>query len=95
MNKSNITDWILAFALFFSVTAATTFASICYAVNYQPPQACNGVLNKIHGKDAKTKLNSQVGVFIETVPPPDPMSLPLAIYPLIAHPIIIDTIKLS
>jgi hypothetical protein len=76
MNKSNITDWILAFALFFSVTAASIYASICYVANYQPPQACNGVLNKISGKDTKVVLTSWVGLFIETAPPPDSKSHP-------------------
>ncbi|MCJ8272909.1 MAG: hypothetical protein MJK04_26365 [Psychrosphaera sp.] len=107
MKKSNITVWILAFGLFFSITAASTLASVCYVGDYQPPQACNGVLNKIHGVDQALKptqdSNSVINVgvnavlmpsvdsAIATAPPPDPISLLLAL----SLPITVDAIKLS
>ncbi|NQZ10294.1 MAG: hypothetical protein HRT35_24340 [Algicola sp.] len=109
MNKSNITDWILAFGLFFSITAASTLASVCYVVDYQPSQACNGVLNKIQGVNQALQLTRSSGAVVsanvnvvfmpaadatvETVLPPDPISLLLTL-PL-SLPITRDAIKLS
>ena len=92
MNKSNITDWILAFGLFFSITAASTLASVCYVVDYQSPQACNGVLNKIQGVDTNAMLMPSVDFVIESVPPPD-HTIPLLLS--LALSVTGDTIKVS